>query len=66
MDPSCKIGYQPQIPISVQAELPTGMRIRIRSDPLIFCPPDLDLDPVLFSTDPNPTCNNGYMKVFLS
>ena len=26
-------------------------------DPVIFGPPDLD--PVLFSTDPDPTCNNG-------
>ena len=52
MDPSCKIGDQPQMTISVQAELPTGMRIRIRSDPLIFGPPDPD--PVLFSLDPDP------------
>ena len=42
------------------------MRIRIRSDPLILCPPDLVQ--VLFSTDPDPdpTCNNGFMKLFLS
>ena len=41
-----------------------GMRIRIRSDPLIFGHPD----PVLFSTDPDPdpTCNNGLIKLFLS
>ena len=41
-----------------------GMRIRIRSDPVIFGPPD----PVLFSTDPDPdpTCNNGFIKLFLS
>ena len=30
------------------------MKIRIRSDPLIFCPPDQDLDPVIFSSDPDP------------
>ena len=38
-------------------------RMRIRSDPLIFSPPD----PVLFSLDPDPdpTCNNGYIKSFL-
>ena len=49
-----------------------GMSIRIRilspSDPLIFSPPDPD--PVLFSTDPDsdpdPTCNNGFIKLFLS
>ena len=41
-----------------------GMRIRIRSDPVIFGPPDPD--PVLFSTDPDPTCNNGFIKLFLS
>ena len=37
-----------------------GMRIRIRSDPVIVGPPD----PVLFSTDPDPdpTCNNGFIK----
>ena len=34
----------------------TGMRIRIRSDPLIYGPPDPD--PLLFSLDPDPTCNN--------
>ena len=39
-----------------------GMRIRIRSDPLIFGLPD----PVLFSTDPDPTCNNGFIKLFSS
>ena len=33
-----------------------GMRIWIRSDPLIFGPPDQD--PVLFSLDPDPTWNN--------
>ena len=40
------------------------MRIRIRSDPVIFGPPD----PVIFSTDPDPdpTCNNGFIKLFLS
>ena len=33
-------------------------------DPVIFGPPD----PVLFSTDPDPdpTCNNGFIKLFLS
>ena len=33
-------------------------------DPLIFGHPD----PVLFSTDqdPDPTCNNGFIKLFLS
>ena len=36
-----------------------GMRIRIRSDPLIFGPPDPD-------PDPDPTCNNGFIKLFLS
>ena len=40
----------------------SGMRIRIRSDPLIFGPPD----PVLFSLDPDPTCNNGFIKLFSS
>ena len=44
------------------------MRIRIRSDPLIFGLPDPD--PLLFSTDPDPdpdpdpTCNNGYIRLF--
>ena len=40
------------------------MRIRIRSDPAIFGPPD----PVIFSTDPDPdpTYNNGFIKLFLS
>ena len=32
-----------------------GMRIRIRSDPLIFGLPD-----------PDPTCNNGYIRLFSS
>ena len=32
-----------------------GMRIRIRSDPLIFGPPD-----------PDPTFNNGFIKLFSS
>ena len=41
-----------------------GMRIRIRSDPVIFGPPDPD--PVLFSADPDPTCNNGFIKSFSS
>ena len=31
-------------------------------DPVIFAPPD----PVLFSTDPDPTCNNGFIKLFFS
>ena len=33
-------------------------------DPVILGPPD----PVLFSTDPDPdpTCNNGFIKLFLS
>ena len=31
-------------------------------NPVIFGPPD----PVLFSTDPDPTCNNGFIKLFLS
>jgi len=39
-----------------------GMRIRIRSDPVIFGPPDPD--PVLFSTDPDPTFNNEFIKLF--
>ena len=34
------------------------MRIRIRSDPLIFDPPN----PALFSLDQDPTCNNGFIK----
>ena len=44
----------------------SGMRIRIRSDPAIFGPPDPD--PVLFTTDPDPesTCNNGFIKLGLS
>ena len=44
------------------------IRIRIRSDPVIFGPLDPDPDPVLFSTDPDPdpTCNNGFIKLFLS
>ena len=35
-------------------------------DPVIFGPPDPD--PVLFSTDPDPdpTCNNGFINLFLS
>ena len=33
------------------------MRIRIRSDPLIFGPPD---------PDPDPACNNGFIKLFSS
>ena len=35
-------------------------------DPVIFGPPDPD--PVLFSSDPDPdpTCNNGFIKLFLS
>ena len=49
-------------------QLIAGMRIRIRSDPLIFGPPDPNQ--VLFSTDPNPdpdpTCNNGFIKLFSS
>ena len=31
-------------------------------DPVIFGP----RDPVLFSTDPDPTYNNGFIKLFLS
>ena len=27
---------------------------------------DEDPDPVIFSTDPDPTCNNGFIKLFLS
>ena len=38
------------------------MRIRIRSDTWIFGPQD----PVLFSLDPDPTCNNGFIKLFSS
>ena len=45
-----------------------GMRIQIRSDPLIIGPPEPD--PVLFSLDPDPdldpTCNNGFTKLFSS
>ena len=46
------------------------MRIRIRSDPLIFGLPDPDPDPLLFSTDPDPapdpdpTCNNESIQLF--
>ena len=38
----------------------------IWSDPVIFGPPDPD--PAFFSTDPdpNPTCNNGFIVLFLS
>ena len=43
-------------------ERESGMRIRIRSDPLIFGPPDPD--PLLFSLDPDPTCNNGFIDLF--
>ena len=41
-----------------------GLRIRIRSDMLIFGLPD----PVLFSLDPDPdpTCYNGFIKQFSS
>ena len=44
----------------------TGMRIRIRSDPLIFGPLDLAL--LLFSSNlaSDPNCNNGYIKLFSS
>ena len=35
-------------------------RMRIRMDPLIFGLPD----PVFFSSDPDPTCNNGYIFLF--
>ena len=39
-------------------------------DPVIFGPPDPDPDPVLFSADPDPdldpTCYNGFIKLFLS
>ena len=31
-------------------------------DPFIFGLPDPD--PLLFSSDPDPTCNNGYIKLF--
>ena len=31
-------------------------------DPVIFDLPDSD--PVLFSTDPDPSCNNGFIKLF--
>ena len=31
-------------------------------DPVIFGPPD----PVLFSTDPDPTFKNGFIELFLS
>ena len=45
-------------------QINSGLRIRIRSDPLIFGPPDPD--PVLFPLDPDPTCNNGFIKLFQS
>ena len=46
----------------VSHRLYPGLRIRIRSDPLIF---GLS-DPLLFSSDPDPTCENGYLKLFPS
>ena len=53
--------------------LKSGMMIRIRSDPLIFGPPDpllfsLDPDPLLFfiGSGPDPACNNGFLKLFSS
>ena len=53
-----------QIFVVIRVEGPSisGMRIRIRSDPVIFGPPD----PVLFSLDPDPICNNGFIKLFSS
>jgi len=45
-------------------DLETGMKIWIRSDPLIFGRPDPDS--ILYSLDPDPTCNNGYIKSFSS
>jgi len=40
------------------------MRIRIRSDPLIFGPPDPDPLLFLLDLDPDPTCNNGFINYF--
>ena len=62
---------QPHLHLMICGKRP-GMRIRIRSDPVIFAPPDPDQvifappdpDPVHFSTDPDPTCNNGFIKKF--
>ena len=47
-----------------RGDIGAGMRIRIRSDPSTFGPPD----PVLFSSDPDhdPTYNNGFIKLFSS
>ena len=45
-------------------QLRSEMRIRFRSDPLIFGPPDPD--PLLFSVDPDPTCNKWSIKSFSS
>ena len=45
-----------------RGDIGAGMRIRIRSDSLIFGPPD----PVFFSTDPEPAFNNGFIKLFSS
>ena len=44
----------------------TGMRIRIRSDPVIVGLPDPE--PVLFSTDPDPDppCDNRSIELCLS
>ena len=39
-----------------------GAGMRIRSDPSTFGPPD----PVPFSSDPDPTCNNGFIRLFSS
>ena len=46
--------------ISKNDRIDQGMRIRVRSDPYIFDPPDQD--PLLHSLDPDPTCNNGFKK----
>ena len=39
----------------------SGMRIRIRSDPLIFC---RRIRYFLSDPDPDPTCNNRFIKLF--
>ena len=60
-------GEQPREPagqVGDHGTILSRMRIRIRSDPVIFGPPDPD--PVLLSTDPDPTCINGFIKLFSS
>ena len=51
-----KIMHDSQLKTRMTAYIP-GVKNRIRSDPLIFGLPEPDQDP---------TCNNGYIKLFLS